>query len=67
MKIAVIGSSGQLGTDVAAAYLSAGEEAAELTHADIDISSLESTRGALSGIQPAVIEPCCYSRDREFL
>jgi dTDP-4-dehydrorhamnose reductase len=55
MKIAVIGSNGQLGTDVVAEYLSAGEEVAELTHADIDISSLESTRGALSGIRPAVI------------
>jgi len=55
MRIAVIGSNGQLGTEVAAECQRAGEETAELTHAAIDISSLESTRSALGDIRPGVI------------
>lgn len=55
MKVAVIGANGQLGTDVLAEYRNAGDETAGLTHADIDISSLESTRSALSTIWPAII------------
>jgi dTDP-4-dehydrorhamnose reductase len=55
MKVAVIGANGQLGTDVVAEYLRAGEEPAGLTHADLDISSLESTRRVLSAIRPGVI------------
>lgn len=55
MKVAVIGSNGQLGIDVTAEYKRAGEQTAELTHADLDISCLESTRRVLREIQPAVI------------
>jgi dTDP-4-dehydrorhamnose reductase len=55
MRIAVIGANGQLGADVSEEYRKAGEETIDLTHAEIDISSLESTRSALSGIRPAVI------------
>jgi dTDP-4-dehydrorhamnose reductase len=55
MKVAVIGANGQLGTDVSAEYRKAGEEAIELTHADMDLSSLESVRSALGGIRPKVI------------
>jgi len=55
MKIAVIGSNGQLGTDVIVEYERAGEETAGLTHADIDISSMESTHSVLRSIQPGVI------------
>jgi dTDP-4-dehydrorhamnose reductase len=55
MRVAVVGANGQLGTDVLAEYQSAGTEASGLTHAEIDISSLESTRTALSRIRPAII------------
>jgi dTDP-4-dehydrorhamnose reductase len=55
MKIVVIGANGQLGTDVSAEYSKAGEETIGLTHADMDLSSLESVRSALSGIRPEVI------------
>jgi dTDP-4-dehydrorhamnose reductase len=55
MRVAVIGANGQLGTDVVTEYRIAGEEAAGLTHADMDISSLESTRTALGGIRPEVV------------
>ena len=55
MMVAVIGANGQLGTEVVAEFQKAGEETARLTHADIDIASLGSTRSALSGICPVVI------------
>jgi dTDP-4-dehydrorhamnose reductase len=55
MKIAVIGASGQLGSDVVTEYLKRGHEVAALTHEDTDISSADSLRNVLSGIQPAVI------------
>jgi dTDP-4-dehydrorhamnose reductase len=55
MKVAVIGSNGQLGADLLDEYRNSGETTTGLTHEDIDISSLESTRRALVGIQPEVI------------
>jgi dTDP-4-dehydrorhamnose reductase len=55
MKVAVIGANGQLGTDVYEEYRKVGAETTGLTHADIDISSLESARSVLSGIRPEVI------------
>lgn len=55
MKIAVIGANGQLGTDVVREFESAGDQVIELTHGDINISSVESTRSALTQINPVVI------------
>src|SRR5260370_39248010 len=55
MKVAVIGANGQLGSDVLTEYLNRGDEVAALTHEDTDISSADSLRKVLSGIQPAVI------------
>jgi dTDP-4-dehydrorhamnose reductase len=55
VKVAVIGASGQLGTDVAVEYQRAGDEVIGLTHGDIDIASLESTRSVLAGIRPEIV------------
>jgi dTDP-4-dehydrorhamnose reductase len=55
MKIAILGSNGQLGADLVEEYRSQGDHVAGLTHADIDISSLESARQALLAAQPEVI------------
>ncbi len=55
MKVAVIGANGQLGTDIVAAFQKAGDATFGLTHADLDISSAESTKTVLSGIRPAII------------
>jgi dTDP-4-dehydrorhamnose reductase len=55
MTVAVIGANGQLGTDVVAAFQKAGEATAGLTHADLDISSLEQTRKILSTVRPSII------------
>lgn len=55
MKIAVIGANGQLGADVAAEYLKAGDVVTRFTHADLDISSVELSRSALIQLGPDVI------------
>jgi dTDP-4-dehydrorhamnose reductase len=55
MKVAVIGSNGQLGADLLNEYRNSGEAPTGLTHDDIDICSVESTRRALMGIEPEVI------------
>jgi dTDP-4-dehydrorhamnose reductase len=55
MTVAVIGANGQLGTDVVAAFQALGEPVCRLNHADLDISSLESTRNRLSSLRPAVV------------
>lgn len=53
--VAVIGANGQLGIDVVSAFQKAGETTAGLTHADLDISSLEETRKVMTGVRPCVI------------
>ena len=50
MNVAVIGASGQLGSDVVCAFAEQGDSVASLTHADIDVSSLESVRACLGGL-----------------
>jgi dTDP-4-dehydrorhamnose reductase len=55
MKVAVIGANGQLGTDVVAEFEGNRHEVFPLTHADLDIATLESTRNVLAGIRPTLI------------
>jgi len=47
MKIAVIGGNGQLGADVVSAFVNRGDTVASLTHADIELSSLQSVQEGL--------------------
>ena len=51
MKVAVIGANGQLGSDVVCAFADQGDTVTSLTHADIELSNLESVRTCL-GKQP---------------
>jgi dTDP-4-dehydrorhamnose reductase len=55
MKIAVIGSNGQLGSDLVAAFSENGDAVCGLTHSDIEISDLHSVSHALEDIHPQVI------------
>jgi dTDP-4-dehydrorhamnose reductase len=55
MKVVVIGANGQLGTDVVREFRRASEEVVELTHSDVELASLESTRSVLDGIRPALV------------
>ncbi len=47
MKVAVIGSDGQLGADIVFQFGVCGEEASSLTHLDIELSSFDSVRECL--------------------
>lgn len=55
MKIAVIGANGQLGTDVVNAFVANGDEVSPLTHADIELSNIDSVSSRLKGLSPQVI------------
>jgi dTDP-4-dehydrorhamnose reductase len=47
MRVAVIGANGQLGTDVVSAFATRGDSVIPLTHADVELSSLESVKDCL--------------------
>src|SRR5208282_4255714 len=55
MKMAVIGSNGQLGSDVVSAFAHQGEDVCSLTHADIELSSLESVADCLRSQGPELV------------
>ena len=55
MNVAVVGANGQLGSDVVSAFAEQGDVVTSLTHADIDMSSLESVRGCLGGLSSDVL------------
>jgi dTDP-4-dehydrorhamnose reductase len=55
MKVAVIGANGQLGSDLVAAFSDNGDAVCGLTHAEIEISDLDSVSHALEAIRPQVI------------
>ena len=49
MKLVVLGSNGQLGTDICDTLLQEGHDVVRLTHADIEISNPESVSRAFGG------------------
>src|SRR5579862_1358279 len=55
MKIAVLGSSGQLGTDVCGAFIQNGDQVSALNHSEIELASASSVDAALSAADPAFI------------
>jgi dTDP-4-dehydrorhamnose reductase len=55
MKVAVLGSNGQLGSDVCAAFLRNGDEVCALTHSDVELTSASSVEEALSACIPEFI------------
>lgn len=55
MKIAVIGSNGQLGSDLVVAFTKNGDEVCALTHTDIEISDFDSVSRTLEELWPQVI------------
>ena len=55
MNIAVIGSNGQLGSDVVRVLAHQGEDVYSLTHADIEVSSLESVADCLRSKKPEIV------------
>jgi dTDP-4-dehydrorhamnose reductase len=55
MNVAVIGANGQLGGDIVSAFSAAGDTVAGLTHAQVEISALDSVKSALHALRPEVI------------
>lgn len=55
MKIAVIGSNGQLGHDIVRSFADQGDEVCALTHDDIELSNSESVVRCLNAVQPEVV------------
>jgi len=55
MKVAVLGASGQLGRDVAAAFAGQGHAVTSLTHEQVEVASLESVQSALESIRPDLV------------
>jgi dTDP-4-dehydrorhamnose reductase len=55
MKITVIGANGQLGSDVVKAFAQAGDEVLSLTHADIDLASMDSVAASMQEVRPEVV------------
>jgi len=55
MRVAVIGGNGQLGSDVVRAFEENGDEVQSLTHADIELSSVDSVANRLQDLRPQLI------------
>jgi dTDP-4-dehydrorhamnose reductase len=55
MKVAVVGANGQLGTDVVRAFTANGDSVSSITHAEMDVSSLDSVRDCLVTLQPELV------------
>src|SRR5581483_11530529 len=67
-RVALIGSTGQLGSDIARLWPESGlarrgDDLIELTHADVEVTDQESVRSVLIGVQPSlVINTAAYIR-----
>jgi dTDP-4-dehydrorhamnose reductase len=55
MKVAVIGATGQLGTDVAEEFVRHGDQVCRFSHAEIEVSSLSNVREVLIEARPELI------------
>ncbi|MCZ7401596.1 MAG: dTDP-4-dehydrorhamnose reductase [Candidatus Methanoperedens sp.] len=58
MKITIIGANGQLGYDLVRTFKDTVHEIVPLTHADIDVADLSSSRKMLEKIQPDIVINC---------
>jgi dTDP-4-dehydrorhamnose reductase len=55
MRIAVIGSNGQLGSDVVREFTENSDEVTAFTHSDLEVGDLQSIRSALLKADPRVV------------
>jgi len=55
MRIVVIGSTGQLGTDVVAAFTRNGDDVTSLTHAEIELQDMSSVSTCLQRLNPDLV------------
>ena len=55
MRVAVIGSNGQLGSDLVRAFQGHGDEVQGITHADMELADLDSVSALLQQARPDVV------------
>lgn len=55
MTTAIIGANGQLGADVCAEFIRNGEAVCPLTHAEVEISEIDSVRKVFGAVRPQAI------------
>ena len=55
MRVVVIGADGQLGTDVVRAFANHGDIVSPLTHADVELASMDSVSSRLQELRPEVV------------
>jgi len=55
MRVAVVGAHGQLGRDVVSAFAQHGDHVLQLTHAEIEVSSLKSVAKSLREVRPEIV------------
>lgn len=55
MKVAIIGSNGQLGSDLVNEFSQLGSDVIPLTHSDIRVENIDSVRSILKDINPNII------------
>jgi dTDP-4-dehydrorhamnose reductase len=55
VKVAVLGSNGQLGSDVCAAFVENGDQVIGLTHSDLEVTSASAVDAVLSASMPEFI------------
>jgi dTDP-4-dehydrorhamnose reductase len=55
MKIAVVGGDGQLGSDVVTAFSKTGDTVRALTHADIELSNIDSVFSTVRELKPQFV------------
>jgi len=55
MKILVIGADGQLGIDVAKAFVAKGDEVVHATHSDVELSDRDSVDKCLADARPQIV------------
>ncbi|MFQ5875095.1 MAG: dTDP-4-dehydrorhamnose reductase [Dehalococcoidia bacterium] len=58
MRVAVIGSTGQLGSDLVQVFQSEGYEIFALTHADVECTDLEVVRAVVTAVRPDIVVNC---------
>jgi dTDP-4-dehydrorhamnose reductase len=55
MRVAIIGADGQLGTDVVRAFANNGDTVSSLTHADVELSIVDSVSSRLQELRPELV------------
>lgn len=58
VRVAIIGSTGQLGSDLVSVFQSESYEVFALTHADVECTDLDAVRAAVTAVRPDIVVNC---------